>query len=134
MTQPCCPLVVAQVATKSGGDPVLGPFGSAIVGVTQDPEIVSHCFPDGHPSVTQVGWTQTPEAQTCPSPHAVPQVPQFAVSLLVSVHDPPQSDWPEGQAHVPAPQTWPPWQTAQVAPLTPQAPVLVPAWQAPVAS
>src|SRR5690606_38922967 len=61
---------------------------------------------------TMLGSTQPPIEQTCPIGHCVPQPPQLALSLSVSMHAPEQFTKAEPPWHLQAPnsQTSPPSQ------------------------
>jgi hypothetical protein len=60
-----------------------------------------------------------PAEQVCPGAQTFPQAPQFDALVSVSVHVPPQNDWPDGQVHLLLWQVWPPEH------VTPQAPQFV---------
>jgi hypothetical protein len=71
---------------------------------------VGHCELAVHPP-------QTPAVQLWPAAQALPQAPQFLVSVLVFTQTPPQATWPLGQVQTPAVQLWP---AAQALPQPPQ--------------
>jgi hypothetical protein len=57
------------------------------------------------PPLQLAGVTHAPDVHVCPAAHALPQEPQFAVSVCKLRQVVPQRLWPEGQHEI-----GPPWQ------------------------
>jgi hypothetical protein len=80
----------------------------------------SHTEPLQHPPGHEVAsQTHVPPEQRCPEAHGMVQAPQLLMSVCSLTHVLLHKDHPNGQAHVPLWQVWPPVQTTHVAPAVP---------------